>query len=79
MAVKGRVYARDTLGRFSRAIKGRRAKRSLGRRQSRGGRSVNTVSGGGTIGGVPASQAARKARASAADEAVEGKKARKGH
>jgi hypothetical protein len=78
MAVKSRVYIRDTLGRFARVTRGRRATRSLGRRSSRSGRKANSLSGGGSIGGVPASQAARKARTSAADDVVEGSKLRRG-
>lgn len=78
MAAKSRVYARDVLGKFAKVVKGRRATRGLGRRSGRGGRQTNSVAAGGTIGGVPASQAARKAKQSAAEEVVEGKKARRG-
>lgn len=77
MAAKARVYARDTLGKFARVTRGRRATKALGRRLARGGRKSNSQSGGGTIGGVDATKAAAKARSGAADEAVEGKKARR--
>jgi len=72
-----RVYARDTLGRFSRAVKGRRATRSLGKRGKRGGRQRNALAAGGTISGVPASKAAVRAKASAAEESFDGTKLRK--
>lgn len=74
MALSSRVYVRDTFGRFAKAVKGRRANRSLGKRKARGGRKTNTAAGGGTIGGVPASKAAVKAKTSAAEEAVNGVK-----
>jgi hypothetical protein len=77
MARNPRVYARDTFGRFAKAVRGRRATRSLGKRGSRGGRKTNTRAGGGTIGGVPASKAAAKARTSAAEEIMNGTKIKK--
>lgn len=77
MALSSRVYARDTFGRFAKAVRGRRATRSLGKRGGRGGRKTNSVSGGGTIGGVPASKAAVKAKTSAAEEVVNGSKLRR--
>lgn len=77
MALSSRVYVRDTLGKFAKAVKGRRAKRGLGKRKGRGGRNSNAIAGGGTIGGVPASKAAVRARTSAAEEATNGVKLKK--
>lgn len=74
MALSSRVYARDTFGRFAKAVRGRRATRGLGRRAGRGGKNVNVKAAGGTIGGVPASKAAVRARTTAADDAVNGTK-----
>ena len=77
MALSSRVYRRDTLGKFAKAVKGRRAQRGLGKRGGRGGRGTNVKSAGGKIGGVPASQAAAKAKSAAAEEVVNGVKLKK--
>lgn len=72
-----KTFVRDTLGRFASRVKGRRVSRGLGGRKGRGGRDTNAASGGGKIGGLPATKAAKKAQTSAAEDAFDGRKIKK--